>query len=137
MKATTIWENGFSSKVTNNRNHTVTLDLPQAKGGDDLGATAFELCLMSYSGCVNTIFAMVAQKMRINFTSLEVDTDGEQNNGTPTFSDVKIELRIHTDASDKKLEKCLQITLETCPVGVLFHQAGVKTTYNIIKMQEA
>ncbi|MDM8161766.1 OsmC family protein [Labilibaculum sp. K2S] len=137
MKATTTWTQGTSSIITDNRGHEVTIDLPAGKGGEDLGATAFELCLMSYSGCVNTIFNIVAKKMRIEFTALEVDTTGFQKDDAPTFTDVEVELRIDSNASDEKIDKCLQQTLKMCPVGVLFHQAGVDTTYQIRKMQKA
>ncbi len=137
MKATTTWTHGTSSIITDNRGHEVTIDLPEGKGGEDLGATAFELCLMSYSGCVNTIFNIVAKKMRIEFTALEVDTTGIQKDGAPTFTDVEVELRIDSEASDDKIDKCLQQTLKMCPVGVLFHQAGVNTTYKIEKLQKA
>jgi putative redox protein len=133
MKATTTWEKGTKSTITNNRGHEIVIDLPEAKGGEDLGATAFEVCLMSYSGCVNTIFNMVAKKMRIDFSTLVVDTVGEQNNGAATFSDVKVHLEITSEASEDKIQKCLEQTLKLCPVGVLFHQAGVNTTYTIEK----
>jgi len=137
MKATTTWTKGMSSVITNNRGHEITIDLPDGKGGENLGATAFEVCLMSYSGCVNTIFNVVAKKMRIEFTSLEVDTTAQQQNGAPTFTDVEVELRIDSEANDEKIKKCLEQTLKMCPVGVLFHQAGVNTTYKIVKMQKA
>lgn len=137
MKATTTWTQGTSSIITDNRGHEVTIDLPEGKGGEDLGATALELCLMSYSGCVNTIFNMVAKKMRIEFTALEVDATGSQKDDAPTFTDVEIELRIDSEVSDEKIDKCLQQTLKTCPVGILFHQAGVNTTYKIEKFQKA
>jgi putative redox protein len=137
MKATTIWTKGMSSVITDNRGHEVTIDLPATKGGEDLGATAFELCLMSYSGCVNTIFNLVAKKMRIEFDALEVDTTGSQKDGAPTFSDVEVELRINSEASDEKITKCLEQTLKMCPVGVLFHQAGVNTTYKIERIEMA
>lgn len=137
MKATTTWTQGTSSIITNNRGHEVTIDLPEEKGGENLGATALELCLMSYSGCVNTIFNIVAKKMRIEFTALEVDTTGSQKDGAPTFTDVEVELRIDSEASDEKIKRCLEQTLKMCPVGVLFHQAGVNTTYKIEKLQKA
>lgn len=137
MKATTTWTKGMSSIITNNRGHEITIDLPDGKGGENLGATAFEVCLMSYSGCVNTIFNVVAKKMRIEFTSLEVDTTAQQQNGAPTFTDVEVDLRIDSEANDEKIKKCLEQTLKMCPVGVLFHQAGVNTTYKIVKMQKA
>ena len=137
MKATTTWTKGMSSIITDNRGHEVTIDLPEAKAGEDLGATAFELCLMSYSGCVNTIFNVVAKKMRIEFSALVVDAIGSQKNNAPTFTDIEVELKIESEASNEKIDKCLQQTLKMCPVGVLFHQAGVNTSYTIEKLQKA
>ena len=137
MKATTTWTKGISSVITDNRGHETIIDLPEAKGGEDLGPTAFELCLMSYSGCVNTIFNIVSKKMRFEFSALEVDTIGHQKDGAPTFTDIEVELRVETEASDEKIESCLQKTLKMCPVGVLFHQAGVNTTYEIMRLQKA
>lgn len=137
MKATTTWTKGMSSIITNNRGHEVTIDLPDAKGGEDLGATAFELCLMSYCGCVNTIFNIVAKKMRIEFELLDVDTTGSQKDDALTFTDVEVELRIKSKSSNEKIEKCLQQTLKMCPVGVLFHQAGVNTSYKIENLENA
>jgi putative redox protein len=137
MKATTTWTQGVSSVITDYRGHEIIIDLPEAKSGQDLGSTAFELCLMSYSGCVNTIFNIVAKKMRFEFSALEVDTIGHQKDGAPTFTDVEVELRVESDASDAKIESCLQKTLKMCPVGVLFHQAGVNTTYKIMRLQKA
>jgi len=137
MKATTTWTQGTSSVITDNRGHEIISDIPEAKGGQDLGSSAFELCLMSYSACVNTIFNIVAKKMRIDFTALEVDAIGHQKDDAPTFTDVEVELRVESDASDKKIESCLQNTLKTCPVGILFKQAGVNTTYKIKRLQNA
>lgn len=137
MKATTTWTQGTSLIITDNRGHEVTIDLPKEKGGEDLGANALDLCLMSYSGCVTTIFNIVAKKMRIEFTALKVNAIGSQKDDAPTFTDVDIELKIDSEASNEKIDKCLQQTLKMCPVGVLFHQAGVNTTYKIEKLQKA
>jgi len=57
---------------------------------------------MSYSGCVTTIFNIVAKKMRIEFTALKVDAIGSQKDDAPTFTDVDIELKIDSEASNEK-----------------------------------
>jgi len=72
MKPTALWVNGFHSKVDNDRGHEILIDLPESQGGDDVGATALELALMGLSGCISTIFAMIAQKSRLEFASLKV-----------------------------------------------------------------
>ncbi|GAB1474470.1 hypothetical protein MASR2M69_19110 [Bacteroidota bacterium] len=110
----------------------MVIDLPEAKGGSNSGPTALEMCVMSLSGCVGTIFAMVAEKMRLKFEKMEVELIAEQSQNAPTITDVHFTLRIQTSEERQKIEKCLDITINTCPVGVLFKQAGVSITSEII-----
>ena len=131
MKSTSLWTRQFQSVVDNGRNHSVVIDLPEAKGGVNSGATALELTVMGLSGCVGTIFAMVAQKMRIEFEHLEVIMDAEQKNDAPTITDVHFVVEIKTNEKIEKIQKCLDTTVSTCPVGVLFKQAGVNITNEI------
>ncbi len=131
MESKSIWTRQFQSVVDNGRNHSMVIDLPEVKGGNNSGPTALEVCLMGFSGCVGTIFAMVAKKMRVSFDLLEVHVTAEQKNEAPTFTDIHFLLTIKTEDEKSKIEKCLAHTLETCPVGVLFVQAGVKITHEI------
>ncbi len=109
----------------------MVIDLPEAKGGMNSGPTALEVCVMGFSGCVGTIFAMVAQKMRLSFDKMEVDVNAEQKDNAPTITDIHFVLSIKTNEEMQKIEKCLNHTLETCPVGVLFKNAGVVITNEI------
>ena len=131
MKSTSLWARQFQSVVDNGRNHSLVIDLPEAKGGINSGPTALEMCVMSFSGCVGTIFAMVAQKMRLTFEHLEVEVNAEQKNEAPTITDIHFIMNIKTNETKDKIEKCLEHTMNTCPVGVLFKQAGVKITNEI------
>lgn len=132
MKSNSLWTRKFQSVVDNGRNHSMVIDLPEAKGGINSGPTALELCVMGFSGCVGTIFAMVAEKMRLSFDKMEVIADAEQKDNAPTITDVHFVLTIHTTEEKQKVEKCLELTLSTCPVGVLFRQAGIKITNEIM-----
>jgi putative redox protein len=40
---------------------------------------------------------------------------------------------VSSDASQEKLEKCLDNTMKTCPVGVLYEKAGVEISTELIK----
>lgn len=109
----------------------MVIDLPDPKGGSNSGPTALEMCVMSFSGCVGTIFALVAQKMRIAFEKMEVEVSAEQKNEAPTITDVHFTLSIQTSESEEKIEKCIEHTMNTCPAGVLYRQAGVTITDDI------
>lgn len=131
MKSVSLWTRQFQSVVDNGRNHSMVMDLPEAKGGINSGPTALEVCVMSLSGCVGTIFAMVAQKMRVTFKQMEVEVNAEQKDGAPTITDANVVLTIKSSEPIEKIEKCLELTLNTCPVGLLFKQAGVNITHTI------
>lgn len=131
MKSKSIWTREFQSVVDNGRNHSMVIDLPEAKGGNNSGPTALEIAVMSFSGCVGTIFAMVAQKMRVSFDKMEVESDAQQKDNAPTITDLHFIFSIKTNESKEKIEKCLEHTMSTCPVGVLFKQAGVRITNEI------
>jgi putative redox protein len=133
MKSISLWTRKFQSVVDNGRNHSIVIDLPEAKGGINSGPTALEMCVMSFSGCVGTIFALVAEKMRITFEKMEVEVDAQQKNNAATITDLHFILTIETKEERQKIEKCLEHTLNTCPVGILFKQAGINIT-NEIKM---
>lgn len=131
MKSNSLWTRKFQSVVDNGRNHSMVIDLPEEKGGSNSGPTALEMCVMSFSGCVGTIFAMVAEKMRLKFEKMEVELIAEQNHSAATITDVHFTLSIQTSEDRQKIEKCLEHTINTCPVGVLFKQAGVSITNEI------
>lgn len=131
MKTTSLWTRQFQSVVDNGRNHSLVIDLPEPKGGINSGPTALELCGMSFSGCVGTIFAMMAKKMHLDFEKLEVEVEASQKEGASTFTDVHFNLKILTEAELAKVEQCITHTMNTCPVGVLFRQAGVNITHEV------
>jgi putative redox protein len=125
MKATATWTEGLQGIVKDERNHSIVIDVPPTKGGTDSGTSALELCVMSFAGCIETIFAMVAPKMRLEFEKLEVVADARIEEGSKTLSHIDYKLRIKTEVSEEKVKKCLVQVEKTCPVGVLFTQAGL------------
>ena len=129
MKSTSVWTGGYKSKVDNGRGHEAVVDLPQNQGGDDVGATALELALMGLSGCITTIFVLIAQKSRLEFEALEAEINATKGERTIETADVIIKIKT---SDPKKADRVLNQTLETCPVGILFADAGVKISHKLI-----
>ncbi|MBS3806430.1 MAG: OsmC family protein [Bacteroidales bacterium] len=105
-------------------------DLPN---GANVGASALELTVMSLAGCISTIFKTTAEKMRLNAERVEVNMDAEK--GSDTISKVRYHVRVKSDSSREQLQKCLDLTLKNCPVGVLFEKAGVEIEGELEKIQ--
>ncbi len=135
MKSTAKLVNGcFQSIVDNGRHHGVVLDLPGAKGGDDLGATALELAVMSLSGCVSTIWAVVAKNSNVKYHKIVVEIDAEKPDDAPTITAVTGTVLIESDEPQDKLERTLDKVLRTCPVGQLYEKAGIKVDLALTKV---
>ncbi len=129
MKARSIWIGGFKSVLDNGRTHSLVVDLPPDLGGSDQGPTALELAVMSLAGCVTTIFAIVAKKMRLDYEKLEAHVEAEK--GEVTIESVRLTLRVKTNAPPERVRVAFKRTMEICPVGVLFSRAGVKIEENV------
>lgn len=134
MKITSRHVTGcYQSIVDDGRNHGVVLDLPEAKKGDDLGATALELAAMALAGCISTIWAVVANNSNVSYRKMIVELDIDKPDNAPTFTTSKALVKVDSDEDQEKLERILKKTLEACPVGRLFEQAGIETETTLEK----
>ncbi|MCW4037617.1 MAG: OsmC family protein [Candidatus Bathyarchaeota archaeon] len=125
----------FRIVVDDGRTHSVCLDL-QPDLGDDMGPSALELCVMSYVGCFATIFALTAKRMRIPIKDLEVDVKAVKSDEVGTITEANLIIKVNADASEQRIQKMTRLTLENCPVEILFEKAGVKTDYTLITTNE-
>lgn len=111
------------SVAENSRSHTVTLDLPPAKGGDDKGPTALELALMSLADCAVTIYADVAKKSNVSLNKLEAEVEAENPPDSPILTNVNIKMHIESNARKGILEALWRRTEANCPVVAIFKEA--------------
>ncbi len=120
----------FRIDVDDGRSHAVCLDLPLSDG-TDMGPTALELALMSYVGCYLTIFALTAKKMRITVKDMEVKTEAVKSEEVGTITEAKTDILVKTNASEDRIRRAHELTLKSCPVGILFEKANVKIQYSL------
>jgi len=121
---------GFRIAVDDGRAHSVCLDLPPDLG-KDMGPTALELGVMSFSGCVATIFTLMAKKMRVPLSDLDVMVKAEKPEDARTVTKADVEIIVKTGESKEKINRVWEKTRENCPVGILFEQAGVQVNYKL------
>ncbi|HTT34736.1 MAG TPA: OsmC family protein [Thermoplasmata archaeon] len=125
MHANAQWEGRFRTALDDARGHRVVVDLPVEEDGADAGASALELSVLSLAGCITTIFALVARRRHLSVESLRVELEAVRPRGARTITRVDGTARFVTRAPPAEIATALAITLRTCPVGVLFEQAGV------------
>lgn len=121
---------GFQILLDDNGSHSYVVDLAPDVG-TGLGASSLELCVMSHAGCYVTILALVARKMHLTLKGARVKVEAVKSDETGTVSEETFDISIKTDAPQDRVERLHKLTLETCPVGILFEKAGVKITYKL------
>lgn len=121
---------GFRIAVDDGRSHSSCVDLPPDLG-TDRGPTALELGVMSFAGCVATIFVLMAKKTRVSIRDLEIVMDAEKPEGAKTVTKADYAVVVKSDESEDKLRRVFELTRANCPVGVLFEKAGVEVSYKL------
>jgi uncharacterized OsmC-like protein len=138
--ATKIYANaklieGFQILLDDNESHSYVTDLAPDLG-TGLGASSLELCVMSHAGCYAAIFLLTAKKMRLKIKSLKVKLEATKSEETGTIDEESFDIDIKSDAPSDRIDRAHKLTLETCPVGILFEKAGVKATYKVTTSME-
>ena len=126
---------GFQILLDDNETHSYVVDLAPDLG-TGLGASALEVCVMSHAGCYATIFLLTAKKMLLVIKELKVKLEATKSDETGTISEETFEINIKTDAPQDRINRAHKLTVETCPVGILFEKAGIKATYKVTISKE-
>ena len=121
---------GFQIMLDDGKSHSYIVDLAPDLG-TGLGASSLELCVMSHAGCYATICLLTAKKMRLELQGLKVKVEAIKSDETKTIAEETFDIQIKTDAPHDRVERLHNLTLENCPVGILFERAGVKINYNV------
>jgi len=121
---------GFQIMLDDNESHGYVVDLAPDLG-TGFGPSSLELCVMSHAGCYATICALTAKKMRLDLQGLKVKVEAVKSDETGTIAEESFDIQIKTDASEDQVERLHKLTLENCPVGILFEKAGVKLSYRV------
>lgn len=125
----------FRVDVDDQRAHVVALDWP-LPDGMDMGSSPLELCLMSFAGCYASIFVLTAKKMRFRLKDFEVKVDAVKSEEAGTITEANVDILVDANVAKDRIQRAHELTVKSCPVGVLFEKAGVKIRYNLRTAKE-
>ena len=125
----------FRVDVDDQRAHAVALDWSPPEGMD-MGPSALELCLMSFAGCYASIFVLTAKKMRFPLKDLEVKVGAVKSEEAGTITEANVDVLVDANVAKDRIQRAHELTVKSCPVGVLFEKAGVKIRYNLRSAKE-
>jgi putative redox protein len=111
------------------REHTVTMDRPRAKGGEDRGAMGGEHLLMALGGCFmsNLLAAIDSREARVSGIALKIV--GTLVTAPPHFGAIAMQIRAEYDDGDQ-MQKLITIAEKGCIVANTLKDA-VKLTIKL------
>ena len=66
----------------------------------------------------------------------DVKVEAVKSEETGTISEESFEITFKVDAPEDRVQRLHELTLKTCPVGILFEKAGVKINYYLKSVKE-
>lgn len=106
--------------IASSGQHSLVLDLPNSKGGGDLGPTALEMAVMSLADCAVTIFADIAKRSKVDIKKMNVVAEAEMPEDSVTPKGVKLQVGITAKAREPRIRSMWKRTEAYCPVVKIF-----------------
>ncbi len=98
------------------RDHTVVMDRPEAKGGENRGAMGGENLLMALGGCFMSNLLAAAKSRESDMSNVKLSITGTLDAAPPSFS--AVEMKIAAEYNDKEaMQKLVTIAERGCIVA--------------------
>jgi uncharacterized OsmC-like protein len=102
-------------------------DEPPSRGGRDRGQSPLELLLASLCACTNVTAGRMAEKLRFEYSGLEMHAEGElDTRGRRGLADVPVHYRavrlrvtVTTHEPERRVERLARLVARYCPVDTL------------------
>ncbi|MBX3050232.1 MAG: OsmC family protein [Caldilineaceae bacterium] len=107
---------GLATSEGKVRQHSVLVDRPVAKEGEDRGAMGGELLLVSLGGCFMSNLLAAIKARSADVSDVRIEIDGTLESAPARFS--AIQMTIHARYADRELlEKLMLISERACIVA--------------------
>jgi putative redox protein len=135
MKATVQWTGNVSFKAESETGHTVQMDGPADKGGDNLGPRPMEMLLMGMGGCASFDVMSMLSKGRQDVVSCVVEVDAQRADAVPAvFTHIHLKFIVTgNQLKDAQVNRAVSLSAEKyCSVSIMMEKAGVEVTHSYV-----
>ncbi|MFW6013035.1 MAG: OsmC family protein [Candidatus Bipolaricaulota bacterium] len=113
MKTKVRLNEGLQFVGTGESGHSVILDGSSDAGGFDSACHPVEMVVISLGGCTGMDIASLLEKMRQNFTDLEIEMEGQRREQHPkVLTDLILTYRVWGEVEEEKFEKAINLSLD-------------------------
>jgi len=133
MTANVSWDGGVSFKAEGGSGHTIFMDGPAEKGGQDKGSRPMELLLMGMGGCTSFDVMSILKKSRQDVINCVAQISAERAAAVPSvFTKVHVHFVVSgRKLKDKVVERAIRLSAEEyCSASIMLEKAGVEITHD-------
>ena len=122
MKATAKWVSDLAFDARSDNDHSIRIDTTVANGSINSGMSPKQLLLASLCGCSGMDVVDILTKMRIPFSTIEIEAEAEQTETQPkVFKDISMIYKADVKPDDiDKLKRAVELSHEKyCGVSAM------------------
>lgn len=106
------------------RGHSLSMDRPEAKGGQDQGPMGGEVLLMGLGGCFMSNLLAAAKAREVEISNARAEIDGDLSDAPMRYSAIRMRVSASCQPAEE-LEKLVTVAERGCIVANTLRQAVV------------
>lgn len=134
MQATVKWLDNVSFVGQSGSGHSVVMDGPKEKGGENLGIRPMEMVLMGLGGCASFDVVSILKKQRQDIRNCKVEIQAQRADAIPSvFTHIELIFNIEGhNLDDKKVGKAVSLAVEKyCSVSEMLEHGQVSISHQL------
>lgn len=112
----TVTQQDHSASLAEVRGHRLSIDRPEAKGGQDKGPMGGEALLMGLGGCFMSNLLAAALARDIKLENARAEIEGDLADAPPRYSAIRMRVSAHCEPATE-LDKLVRIAERGCIVA--------------------
>ena len=129
-----LTDGDFGMDITDSDGHTMRMDIPVSQGGNGSGFRPMQSLLAALCGCSSVDVVSILKKQKQNLEGLEMEVDGEREEGKEPSLWKHIEVRFHIkgDVEPAKGFRAVDLSMKKyCSVAETLRLAGAEVVYRV------
>lgn len=131
----TLTDPDYGLTITDERGHTLKMDIPEDQGGHGSGFRPMQTLLAALCGCSAVDVVSILKKQRQSLDDLNIQVDGERQHGVEPALWEKVHLifELKGQVEPAKAVRAVQLSMEKyCSVAETLRRAGATITFDVM-----
>lgn len=124
----------FEFKVTDEKDHSLTIDIPADQGGGGTGFRPMQTLLAALCGCSGVDVVSILKKQRQSYNSFEIKVDGEREKGKEpsVWETLSVEFVFTGELEPAKAYRAAELSINKyCSVAETLRRAGAAIQFSV------